>query len=176
MGIKIFAQNGYSTTSGILQGIDYAVTVDHVDVLNESFGYNPFPMVQAQDIVEEFNDAAVAAGTTVTVAAGDAGPADTIGSPDTDPNIIDVGASNNFRFYAETGTDGYVPPFATKGWISDNISGLSTGGFAESGPTVDLIAPGDTSFAACTPDVAMYSDCTNLDGKPVVGRVLGWHQ
>jgi hypothetical protein len=166
VGIKIFAQNGYSTTSGILQGIDYAVSVDHVDVLNESFGYNPFPMVQAQDIVEEFNDAAVAAGTTVTVAAGDAGPADTIGSPDTDPNIIDVGASNNFRFYAETGTDGYQPPFATKGWISDNISGLSTGGFAESGPTIDLIAPGDTSFAACTPDVHMYADCTTLDGKP----------
>ena len=166
VGIKIFAQTGYSTTSGILQGIDYAVTTDHVNVLNESFGYNPFPMVQAQDIVEEFNDAAVAAGTTVTVAAGDAGPADTIGSPDTDPNIIDVGASNNFRFYAETGTDGYVPPLATKGWISDNISGLSTGGFAESGPTVDLIAPGDTSFAACTPDVAMYSDCTNLAYAP----------
>lgn len=164
--IKIFAQNGYSTTSGILQGIDYAVTVDHVDVLNESFGYNPFPMVQAQDIVEEFNDAAVAAGTTVTVAAGDAGPADTIGSPDTDPDIIDVGASNNFRFYADTGTDGYVPPLATKGWISDNISGLSSGGFAESGPTVDLVAPGDTSFAACTPDVAMYSDCTNLAFAP----------
>jgi hypothetical protein len=123
-------------------------------------------MVQAQDIVEEFNDAAVAAGTTVTVAAGDAGPADTIGSPDTDPNIIDVGASNNFRFYAETGTDGYQPPIATKGWISDNISGLSTGGFAESGPTIDLIAPGDTSFAACTPNVHMYADCTTLDGKP----------
>ena len=77
-----------------------------------------------------------------------------LGSPDTDPNIINVGASNNFRYYAETGTDGYVPPFATKGWISDNISGLSSGGFAESGPTDDLIAPGDTSFAACTPDVA----------------------
>jgi hypothetical protein len=135
-------------------------------VLNESFGYNPFPTIQSQDIVEEFNDAAVAAGTTVTVAAGDAGPADTIGSPDTDPNIINVGASNNFRFYAETGTDGYQPPFATKGWISDNISGLSSGGFEESGPTDDLIAPGDTSFAACTPDVTMYSDCTNLAGKP----------
>ncbi len=166
VGIKIFAQNGYSTTSGILEGIDYAVATDHVDVLNESFGYNPFPTIEAQDIVEEFNDAAVAAGTTVTVAAGDAGPADTIGSPDTDPHIINVGASTNFRFYAETATDGYQPPFATKGWISDNISGLSSGGFAESGPTVDLVAPGDTSFAACTPDVAMYADCTNLAFAP----------
>lgn len=166
VGLKVFAQNGYSTTSALLQGIDYAVNVDHVDVLNESFGYNPFPMVQSQDIVEEFNDAAVAAGTTVTVAAGDAGPADTLGSPDTDPNVINVGASNNLRFYAETSTDGYQPPFAIKGWISDNISGLSSGGYEQSGLTDDLIAPGDTSFAACTPNPRMYLDCTTLSGKP----------
>jgi hypothetical protein len=165
VGLKVFAQNGYSTTAGLLQAIDYAVNTDHVNVLNESFGYNPFPTIQSQDIVEEFNDAAVAAGTTVTVAAGDAGPANTIGSPDTDPNVINVGASTNFRFYAETGTDGYEPPIATKGWISDNVSGLSSGGVSEPGPTDDLIAPGDTSFAACTPNVKMYSDCTNLDFK-----------
>jgi hypothetical protein len=28
------------------------------------------------------------------------------------------------------------------------------------------VAPGDTSFAACTPDVTMYADCTNLDFQP----------
>jgi Subtilase family/Peptidase inhibitor I9 len=166
VGLKVFAQNGYSTTSGLLQAIDYAVNIDHVNVLNESLGYNPFPTIESQDILEEFNDAAVAAGTTVTVAAGDAGPADTIGSPDTDPHVINVGASDNFRFYAETGADGYVPPLATGGWISDNISGLSSGGVEESGPTDDLVAPGDTSFAACTPDVAVYADCTNLAYQP----------
>ena len=165
VGLKVFAQNGYSTTAGLLQAVNYAVTVDHVNVLNESLGYNPFPTVQSQDILEEFNDAAVAAGTTVTVAAGDAGPADTIGSPDTDPKVINVGASTDYRFYAETGIDGYVPPIATKGWLSDNISGLSSGGFAESGPTDDLVAPGDLSFAACTPKPKMYSDCTNLAYK-----------
>ncbi len=166
VGLKVFAQNGYSTTSGILQAIDYAVTVDHVDVLNESLGYNPFPTIESQDIVEEFNDAAVEAGTTVTVAAGDAGPKDTLGSPDTDPHIIDVGATTDYRFYAETGIDGYMPPFATKGWLSDNISGLSSGGYLESGPTVDVVAPGDLSFAACTPNLKMYSDCSNFALRP----------
>jgi hypothetical protein len=166
LGLKVFAQNGYSTTSGLVQAINYAVTIDHVNVINESFGYNPFPTTESQDLVEVFNNAAVAAGTTITVAAGDAGPNDTIGSPDTDPKVINVGASTQFRFYAETGTDGYQPPFATKGWLSDNISGLSTGGFAETGVTDDVIAPGDTSFAACTADVAMYADCTNFRGQP----------
>jgi hypothetical protein len=166
VGLKVFAQNGYSTTAGLIEAVNYAVEVDHVNVLNESLGYNPFPTTQSQDILEEFNDAAVAAGTTVTVAAGDAGPADTIGSPDTDPLVINVGASTNFRFYAETGADGYIPPFATKDWISDNISGLSSGGFAQTGPTDDVVAPGDTSFAACTPDVKMYADCTNLKDQP----------
>jgi hypothetical protein len=164
VGLKVFAQNGYSTTSGLVQAVDYAVTVDHVNVLNESLGYNPFPTVQSQDLLEQFNDAAVAAGTTVTVAAGDAGPANTIGSPDTDPHVINVGASTNFRFYAETGSDGYVPPLATHGWLSDNISGLSSGGFSEPGPVDDLVAPGDTSFAACTPDPSMYQSCVNLAG------------
>jgi hypothetical protein len=164
-GFKVFGEAHATTTSAILQSIEWAVDVDHVDVINESFGSNPYPDTTSQDAVALFNDQAVAAGVSVTTSSGDAGPTNTIGSPATDPAVISVGASTTFRWYQQT-SYGAATQFAPNGWLNDNISTLSSSGVSQSGRTIDLLAPGDSSFALCTPNTDIYEDCVDFNGNP----------
>jgi hypothetical protein len=164
-GFKVFGNANATTTSAILQSIDWAVNVDHVNVINESFGSNPYPDTTSADAVALFNDMAVAAGVTVTTSSGDAGPTNTQGSPSTDPNVIAVGASTTFRWLQQTDYAA-AQTFAPNGWLNDNVSTLSSAGVNQRGRTIDLLAPGDSSFALCTPNTAVYEDCVDFNGQP----------
>ena len=164
VGLNVFGQAEDAYNSVFLEAINYAINHDHVNVVNESFGDNPFPDSSSLDLIKMANDAAVKAGVTVTVSSGDAGVTNTIGSPATDPHIISAGASTTYRAYAQSGIGDITAP-GVKGWIDNNISGLSSGGFAQNGATVDVVAPGDLNWALCTANPAMYADCTDFNGN-----------
>ena len=169
LGLKVFGQANTTTTSDFVQAIQYADTAPHkVDVLNESFGGNPYPDNEV-DPTSLANDAVVRDGVTVVASSGDSGTGgSTIGSPSTDPNIISAGATTQFRYYQETTYAGYqLGSGGPNDYVSNNISSLSSSGPAQlANQTVDVVAGGDLSYEPCTADTSLYANCTNLAGKP----------
>ena len=88
--MKVFGDTNFAFNSEILQGLDWAVSQDHVNVLSESFGGNPVPN-PGNDPIAVFDQDAVNAGITVVVSSGDAGVTNTIGTPAVDPGVISAG-------------------------------------------------------------------------------------
>lgn len=125
--------------SQVIAGLQQAVS-DGVNVVSESYGFGALPGAN-DDLIEPTNDAMVQAGVVVVESAGDSGSSGTVEAPADDPNIIDVGGTNDLRLLAQA--DGY-----TKGWENDNMTTLSSGGTAPNGAVVDLVAPGYLALAA----------------------------
>jgi Subtilase family len=125
--------------SRVIAGLQQAVN-DGVNVVSESYGYGALPGAN-DDLLAPTNDAMVAAGVVVVESAGDSGSSGTVEAPADDPNVIDVGGTNDLRLLAQA--DGYA-----KGWEDDNMTTLSSGGTAPNGRVVDLVAPGYLALAA----------------------------
>ncbi|MBV9048438.1 MAG: S8 family serine peptidase [Solirubrobacterales bacterium] len=171
--IAVAGASGVDYNSTFLQAIDYAVTVDHVNVLSESLGINDYPDDQASlDLVKAADEAAVAAGTTVTVSSGDAGITNTVGTPASDPEVIAAGATTTYRSFLQSGYGGAQFPGVT-GYLSNDISSLNSSGFEQSGRTIDVVAPGELNWSLCSTDVSIYQDCLNYAGKPSAIQEFG---
>ncbi|MGI8880084.1 MAG: S8 family serine peptidase [Jatrophihabitans sp.] len=176
VGLKVFGNAPTAPTSRFIGAVQYAVNVAGVDVLNESFGSNPYPDTM-DDPISLVNNAAITAGVTVVASSGDAGTNGSIGSPATSPAVIGVAATTMFRSAAQIKLDGFSISNAVlpiNGWANDNISSLSSGGYSHSGKVPDVAAPGDSGWALCSPDPTVYLDCTNpYTGAPVSMLLFG---
>jgi Subtilase family len=148
VALKIFSNELLTApTSAIIQAIDYAVNTDRVDVINESFGANPYPD-NATDPISLFNKEAVAAGTTVVASTGDAGSGSTMGTASTDPWVIGAGASTILRSYVQLNQN--ASNLSNGQWESNQVSSLSSSGISQTNRVMDVLAPGDLGWALCS--------------------------
>ena len=162
--MKVFGDTNFAFNSEILQGLDWAVSKDHVNVLSESFGGNPVPN-PGNDPIAVFDQDAVNAGITVVVSSGDAGVTNTIGSPAVDPGVISAGATTDYRLYQQTTSYG-IQEGSGGGWLSDQISGLSSSGVTEANNTVSVVAPGEAGWADCSMDTSKFTECADAYAGP----------
>lgn len=161
--MKVFGDTNFAFNSEILQGLDWAVSKDQVNVLSESFGGNPVPN-PGTDPIAVFDQDAVNAGITVVVSSGDAGVTNTIGSPAVDPGVISAGATTDYRLYQQTTSYGIQE--GSGGWLSDQISGLSSSGVTEANNTISVVAPGEANWADCSTDTKTFTECADTYNGP----------
>jgi hypothetical protein len=122
------------TLAQVVSGVDNAVSTEDANVISESFGVPYVPGTSDATYFYSVDNAAVAAGVTVVVSAGDNGLSGTVNAPASDPNVISAAAVDNFRLVAMD--DGF------KSYVSNNMAALSSGGTAPTNRLVDLSAPG----------------------------------
>jgi hypothetical protein len=147
------------------QGIDYAVNVQHVDVLSESFGGFSIPSPSLRTAVEAANAAAIARGVTVVVSSGDEGDDSTIGSPAGVPGVLTVGATLTGRIGEQVNQLGQTL-LSNGSWHSDATAFFSSSGFTQEGSTLDVVAPGYSGWASCTGIASPEDSCKNPAGEP----------
>jgi len=154
----------FTFTSEAIAAIDHLVRDDHVDVINEAFWFELVPDDPSTDPFMIANGAAVRAGGTVVAASGDAGIDSSQTTPGADPSLITVGATTAGRFYRQL----QIAAFQYgDGRAEDNQpSSFSEDGYSSGTPRIiDLVAPGDGGWNACTP-APEYPACVTMSGAP----------
>ena len=196
VSIKAAGASGVTTTSTIVQGIDWAVrnqSTYNIGVLNLSFGALPTGPT-ATEPMDRAVEAAWRAGIVVVVSAGNAGPFNgTIMSPGDDPLAITVGAfaDNDSSRPADWGMCDFssVGPTQYDGWFKPDLvaPGRSVVSVADPGSTVyaanpqalvgtgNFVGSGTSFSAAITSGAAALVLSAHPDAAPngVKGRLLG---
>ena len=156
--VKVLDADTSASLSWLVAGVDYAVTVAHADVVNESLLQHTYPDAP-DDPWALANAAAVRAGATVVQLTGDSGEGNTLSSPGSSPGVLTLGATQTLRELVQSGTFSVPHP-----WRNDAISNLSGAGVAQTGRTVDAVAPGWLGWIICTPS-PRFPDCTPAPGS-----------
>jgi subtilisin family serine protease len=183
--MKVFGSNNSSFTSVILQGIDWALSHDHANILSISIGFPGLPSSAAEQPLTAILNNAMADGTVVVASTGDSSPSNTEGSPALDPGVIGAAASTSYRIFAQTNFflydmaqaihNGHAPAYhlgqSTPGWLDNEVSTLSSSGVTEDRRVPDVIAPGDLNWASCSTDTTTYTDCENAIGGSSIGLI-----
>ncbi len=129
MGAKVLGKDGSGQNSNIIKGIQWAVQ-NGAQVISMSLGSSTHS--QASD---DALDAAIRAGVTCVIAAGNSGPgAKTVACPGDDPNVITVGASDRNDAIASFSSrgpnrDGSIKPDVTNmgvGLVAAKATGVSS--------------------------------------------------
>jgi len=182
--MKVFGTNNASFTSVIMQGIDWAIQHDHANILSISIGFFGVPTSAALQPLTAILENAIAHGTTVVASTGDSSPSNTESSPALDPGVIGAAASTSYRIWAQTNlflydmagavhNGGNTPSYhlgqSTPGWLSNEVSTLSSSGVTEDRRMPDVIAPGDLNWADCSTNTSAYTDCENALGGSTIG-------
>jgi subtilase family protein len=182
--MKVFGVDNVSFTSVILQGIDWAIQHDHADILSISVGFGGLPTSAALQPLTAILHNAMANGTIVVASTGDSSPSNTESSPALDPGVIGAAASTSYRILAQTnlflyglaravhngaGNPSYRLGQSTPGWLSNQVSTLSSSGVTEDRRMPDIIAPGDLNWAECSTNTAIYTECENGIGGSTIG-------
>jgi len=169
-GMKVFPKGAGQYNTVLAQAVEYAVLVDNVDILSISIGGFAFPDNQ-NDPFRLAIDAAVAAGKPAFLSSGDQGVFSTLGTPSTDPNVIQMGGTTSLRAYAEAGFNGIQ--LGNGDYVSNNTSPIASSGFAQAGGrSVDAVAASQFGFIACTPS-AIYASCTDIANQPSQVNLVG---
>ena len=196
VSIKVAGASGVTTTSGILNGISWAIknrSKYGINVLNMSLGQIPTGPT-ATEPLDQAVESAWAAGITVVVSAGNSGPFNgTVTSPADDPLVVSVGA------YADNGSPSpsqwgmcsfsSVGPTEYDGWLKPDLvaPGRSVISLLDPGSTIALANPGalvgtanfvgsGTSFSsAITAGAAalVLQQNPGISPDEVKGRLLG---
>ncbi len=145
MSAKIFDTRVYGEgglNSWIVRAIQWAVQ-NKADIISESFGGTSFPS-NGSDPISQADEAAVHAGIIVLAADGNSGPGTgTVGSPAVAPDVIGVGASTDYRSFAQSG---FLAQYGK--YESDNIAAFTSRGPTSDGrPRPDVVAPGAYDWA-----------------------------
>lgn len=138
IGIKVLGLDG-GKTSDVVRGINWAIENKdkyNIKVINMSLGHKAEHY--ADDPTDIAVEAAVKAGITVVVAAGNAGPeAGTISAPGDSPFAITVGAADDKK--TPERTDDTVTPFSSRGPTPDGLV------------KPDILAPGEKIISLLAP-------------------------